>query len=192
MAVQRDRVSAKTKKPITVSLTIKEEKNCTISDLCNLLEGKMVEFTEHLPRIRHQYKALKNLKDSLSPSEIIVHVDFAENYCCKYGKEVQSVHFGASRAQITLHTGVLYSYGRAPQTFCTISEVTEHGSIPILAHLRKILEPYVAENPEVTTIHFLSDGPSTQYKNKIMFGLIAVTRSEIFPQLKSITWNYSE
>lgn len=189
---KEERISAKTNQKIIVQLTVKEENQGTISDICSLLKTKMVEFMIHLNRIRHQYKSVKKLKENLAPNEIIVHVDFAENYNCKYAKEVQSVHFGASRAQITLHTGVLYSHGRSPQCFCTLSESTNHGPTGIFAHLEEILEPFLLENPHVDSVHFQSDGPSTQYKNKKMFGIITVSLPKRYPQIKKITWNYSE
>lgn len=38
----------------------------------------------------------------------MLHVDFSENYNCKYSEEIQSVHFGGAGQQITRHTAVLY------------------------------------------------------------------------------------
>lgn len=43
----------------------------------------------------------------MTENEIIIHIDFSENYCCKYDKEIQSVHFGPSQTHVTLHTGVV-------------------------------------------------------------------------------------
>lgn len=45
-------------------------------------------------------------------NEVMVHVDFAENYDCKLNREIQSMHFGASKRQITLHTGI-YRVGKS-------------------------------------------------------------------------------
>jgi len=42
--------------------------------------------------------------------------------------------------------------------------------------------------PQVTSIHFLSDSPSTQYRNKTMFAIIG----KELPKVNVITWNYSE
>jgi hypothetical protein len=35
-------------------------------------------------------------------------MDFSENNGCKFDKEIQSMHFGVSQRQISLHTGVAY------------------------------------------------------------------------------------
>lgn len=44
----------------------------------------------------------------MDKTEAMLHVDFSENYGCKYAAEVQSAHFGGSKPQISLHTSVLY------------------------------------------------------------------------------------
>lgn len=42
----------------------------------------------HVGRIRHQYRTLKNLRNNqLSPEWYYIHVDFSENYVCKYNRE---------------------------------------------------------------------------------------------------------
>lgn len=58
-----------------------------------------------------------NCKNKLTESEIVVHCDFSENYVCKFTEEVQAMHFGASKQQISLHTGVIYAkFEDGPQT----------------------------------------------------------------------------
>ena len=71
--------------------------------------------------IRHQYRTLKNLRENLKADEIIFHIDFSENYNCKYSSEIQSMLFGSSQKQISLHMGVVYSKGRE-LSFCTVSD----------------------------------------------------------------------
>ncbi|KAL4713895.1 hypothetical protein ACJJTC_015549 [Scirpophaga incertulas] len=39
----------------------------------------------------------------------LLHIDFSENYGCKYGSEIQSAHFGGSKEQLSLHTCLYYS-----------------------------------------------------------------------------------
>ncbi|KAL4710696.1 hypothetical protein ACJJTC_004341 [Scirpophaga incertulas] len=87
-----------------------------------------------------QYSTVKELKENLSDNEVLIHVDFSENYLLKYNEEIQSFHFGGSRQQISLHTGVLYY--RDSQTkeitcksFCTVSENIRHDALTIWAHL---------------------------------------------------------
>ncbi|KAI8423498.1 hypothetical protein MSG28_012611 [Choristoneura fumiferana] len=63
---------------------------------------------KHVATITHQYQMVADLKRKLTQNEVLIHIDFSENYCCKYNEEIQAVHFGGARQQVTLHTGVLY------------------------------------------------------------------------------------
>ena len=118
-------------------------------------------------------------------------MDFSENYSCKYASEPQSVHFGGSRAMLTLHTGMIYTktFSRG---FVTVSESLRHDASSVIAHLKPILDEVLSEHPEIKNLHFLSDGPSTQYRNKTMFYLIASHVSEMYPNIRTIIYNYSE
>lgn len=64
-------------------------------------------FTTHVYNIHHQYNAIKDLRKNLDDDECLIHIDFSENYTAEYSSAVQSTHFGASRRQISLHTGMV-------------------------------------------------------------------------------------
>lgn len=88
----------------------------------------------------------------------------------KLAEEIQAHHFGASQNQITLHTGVLY-IGSKEQviSFCTVSSCNRHDPSAIWAHLSPIMKSIKQTDPNIDTLHFFSDGPSTQYKQKNNF-----------------------
>ncbi|CAH2016208.1 unnamed protein product [Acanthoscelides obtectus] len=165
-----------------------------ISDLLTKFEDRLPLFLAHEGRIFHQYKAIKTLKQNMTNEEILIHCDFSENYNLKYAEEVQSYHFGGSRQQITLHTVVIYSRAHENDlkvdSFCTLSESLEHGPGAIWAHLFPLIKLYI--DNRVKLLHFLSDSPSTQYRNKKMFAFITNGIYSYFPELKSNTWNYHE
>lgn len=82
-------------------------------------------FARHVFNIRHQYSTLSRLKENVGQSEIILQVDFAENYLCKYSSEIQAVHFGDSHKQASLHTGVAY-IGKGISSVCSVSSPMRH------------------------------------------------------------------
>ncbi|KAJ8334000.1 hypothetical protein SKAU_G00413190 [Synaphobranchus kaupii] len=87
------------------------------------------------------FDAYRELGRNLKHNESLLHIDFSENYSCKYSKEIQSVHFGGSHQQASLHTGVLYTAGEeAPRTFCSISPSRRHEPVAIWAHLDPVLK----------------------------------------------------
>lgn len=99
----------------------------------------------------------KTCKETLTDNECIIHCDFSENYLCKSNEEVQATHFGASKQQLTLHTGVIYYKSEQTlqeKSFCTISPNDNHGPTAIWAHLTPILEYIKKTLRNVNTVHF--------------------------------------
>lgn len=151
----------------------------------------------HVGKISHQYKSFNTLKSTLSTDAVILHIDFSENYSCKFAEEIQAVHFGGARKQITLHTGVMYIKNMSGElvthSFSTISESNRHDPGAIWAHLKPIFKWASTEcRNELKVMHILSDGPVTQYKNKINFHIISHHIKEFLPSVLYFTWNYSE
>ena len=126
----------------------------------------------------------------------MIHIDFSENYTCKFSSETQSVHFGASRQQASMHTGVIYTNhtdenGKQQVTsFCSISDDTRHGPSAIWAHITPVLKFVTEKFPEIVRIHFLSDGLTTQYRNR--WNLYFFSQLSTFGPFTTGTWNYTE
>ncbi|KAG8176379.1 hypothetical protein JTE90_020165 [Oedothorax gibbosus] len=142
------RISGKTKQEITVKITKKETIQVIVGELYGCLKKAIPKFLVHLMNISHQFKIFSKLKNEVSENEIILHIDCSENYCCKYSKEVQAVHFGASRQQITLHTGMMYT-ARKQESFCTLSNSLRHDPQAVMAHIMPLLKKYLNENRSI-------------------------------------------
>lgn len=182
----------KGEKTFAVSRNVKEDISCSVGELIKIFEEEVPPFFHHILNINHQTKSLRSLKRGISKEEVVIQVDFSENYCCKYAQETQAVHFGASRQQITMHTGVLYRHSEEPRCFCSLSESLRHDSSAIWAHLVPILKDFVCGHPEITTVHFISDGPATQYRNKVMFYMMAQYLPIVAEQITRASWNFTE
>lgn len=78
-----------------------------------------------------QNTAYADVKTNLQSNEAIIHADFSENFACKLAAEVQSFHFGGSRNQVSLHTGIMYTSQEKPLPFATVSPNREHGPAAI-------------------------------------------------------------
>lgn len=84
----------------------------------------------------------------MTENEVMIQVDFSENYKTKYAKEIQSSHF--VKNQLTVHTGVYHSgsgnIGSLLQitSFATISKNLDHQAHAVWTHMkpnfRKFLE----------------------------------------------------
>ena len=132
------------------------------------------------------------MRTQMDENEVMIHVDFSENYITKQSAAIQSAHFGASQNQITIHTGVYYVGANSkPYTFGSISDSMEHGPAAIWTHLEPVLDEIELHFPSVNVIHFFSDGPHTsQYRQKLNFYMFSkVVRERKF---KLGTWNFLE
>jgi hypothetical protein len=150
------------------------------------LNGKL---SRHVYNIRHQYKELRQKRLALAANEAMLHIDFSENYGLKYNREIQSAHFGASNAQVTLHTGMVYTKN-AKYGFASISECRRHDAPAIWAHMKPVLDDLSKDRPEMDTLYFVSDGPTTQYRCKTNFYLMSTLPFEW--GYKVVNWSFLE
>lgn len=181
---------------------IKKEISTTPRTLMIELEMVLPKYMNHVGNIIHQFIELKNVKENLGDESAFIHVDFSENYACKYNEEIQAVHFGGGRQQISLHTGVLYITDEEKdkegnlviksKSFCSVSSSLRHDTVAVWAHLKPIFQWAFKLNPNLKYIHMQSDGVVSQYKNKTMFYIIAKKLQHFLPNLQVFTWNYSE
>lgn len=173
------------------TITVKREITKTEQDLNAEFQERLLLFRRHVFNIKWQFDAYRELRMSLKNNECLVHIDFSENYSCKYSQEIQSVHFGGSHQQASLHTGVLYTPGeQASHTFCSISPSRRHDPVAIWAHLDPVLKVVRERHPQVSTLHFFSDGPATQYRQKGNFFYLSTEPYKY--GFKEITWNFFE
>lgn len=175
----------------TVTKTVKSKVMGTLKELKSMFQDEIKDnLCPHVYTIQHQYHKYRHVRDELlrEGDEALIHIDFSENYSCKYAQEIQAVHFGASHQQATLHTGILYFKDGEHISFCSISDSTRHDPSAIWAHLDPVLN--IAYNSGIRTIHFYSDGPTTQYRNKTNFWFFSSYLHE--RGFHGGTWNFFE
>ncbi|CAK1603666.1 unnamed protein product [Parnassius mnemosyne] len=167
----------------------KIKKEGTLQNLLEIFSAEMKQFKIHIFNFYHQYKKYKDCINNLESYEACIHIDFSENFTCKYHKEIQAMHF--IKEQITLHTGVIYIKGeKKPISFCSISADNQHNPEAIWAHLDPVLQHIKSNYPNIFNIHFFSDGPTTQYRQKKNFYLFS---DKVFKYgFTYYTWSFFE
>ena len=78
------------------------------------------------------------------------------------------------------------------QSFATASSCLDHGAHAVWTHLSPILTKLSHDHPEVDTIHFVSDGPTAQYRNRFNIFLLVSHLQTLCPSVTFSTWNFSE
>ena len=127
----------------TVKITSLKKIYCTIPDLVKVLNDMLMKFLKHSYVTNHQFQAISQMKESLQKNEVLFILVFSENYNCKYGQEIQSAHFGASKKQITLLTGGYYYKTNSDevqfQSFVSLSDCLDHDACTAWALINPVL-----------------------------------------------------
>ena len=148
--------------------------------MINKLQDQVKDLRKNLKKLRRRNrkivgessnkKRLRKLKQEIGDAECVVQCDFSKNYDCKLGEETMSMHFGASKQQISLHTCHV-TLRNETRCFCTASLDTRHMAPSILAHLEPVLTDL--QKHGVQKLHVVSDGPTSEYRNNSNFQLLA-------------------
>ena len=117
---------------------------------------------------------IKQGKENLGFNEVLILMDFAENYNFVLQNEVQSYHW--SHSSCSVHPVVIYSRngdGTIIETsLCFISDDLKH-DVPFVYSVQEKTTNFIKLTlPSVDKIEYITDGCSTQYKNfKTMMNL---------------------
>ena len=151
---------------------------------------EITEFRSHVERVKNQYEQMRFKRENLEEGEVLAWMDFAENFTCSAMDEVQSAYWNPE--MVTLHTMVIYfpdSYGKAHKSEEAVSDVLHHNATMVYSIIKELIPFIKAEYPEFNTIHYLTDSPTSQYRNKTIFDILCMHKSDFDV---SATWNYLE
>ena len=149
----------------------------------DLLLQQVKELKLHLFTKNHQHEQFKLLKENLKDNEIIIHVDFSENYDNKQQNTTQSACFGYQ--SFSLYTVCIYYNEKGivkVEMLVLVTPTTEHNP-KITWCLNKFLLCHF--NRSYDTVYFWSDGCAVQFKSKFTFHNLT-----FFPADIKIHWHY--
>lgn len=147
-------------------------------------------FRLHCERVGAQYKALKHLEDVLPINHCIVQLDYAENWNCSYLQEITSAYY--SKDQITVHPMVTKQREHdelVVTSYAGVSNVTAHSFPTTFVFITELVAKLKSRNPDINTIHFVSDSPSSQYRNRYVCQMLL--RFEHDFKIRAV-WNWLE
>lgn len=165
---------------LTLSYTI-----APLADLLHELEIQLPAFKLHYFIKRAQQKYFDDKKQNLSNGELILQMDFAENYRLINQNEIQEAHF--SYQQVTIFTCVAWLRGET-ESFAVISEKLTHNKYDVYCFLTKIVHQIQSQYKEISTVFIFSDGSTSQFKNKYILTSIPSFVSEF--GCKHFEWNF--
>ncbi|XP_069394767.1 male determiner protein Mdmd(III)-like [Paralichthys olivaceus] len=70
-----------------------DKRHTSIEKLVELTQDHLPNFSRHIFNIKHQFERLRSLRETLTQNDVVVHIDYSENYACKYTREIKETHF---------------------------------------------------------------------------------------------------
>ena len=167
---------------------VREEENKDV--FVEIFKNEVAEFRAYVNRIKNQYTQLRQLKDHLPDDDIIMQMDFAKDYHCRSQQEVQSAYWNPE--QVTIHPMVFYYKKESSllhKSIVAMSDEPKHDAGTVFAILKKVIPFIKSEVGAFNQIHYWTDSPMSQYRNKTIFNV--VSRHEETFGAKAV-WNYFE
>ena len=161
-------------------------------EFCEIFSDEFLEVRNHVDRMYNQFDQVKLLKNKLSVNECTMQIDYSENYSCSQQDEPAQAFY--DRCQVTIHPMVVHFRTNdgvlKHKSYVGISPETAHSAPTTLAFLRKVVPLVKQLIPQLSMIHYLSDSPVSQYRNKSICQIVAL-HSEYFPPIRA-SWDYME
>lgn len=148
------------------------------------LQIQLSKFKKHVYINNIQTAHFKVMKEKIGPNEIVVQIDFAENFATTSQDEVQAAHF--SYDQVTIFTICIWTANKI-QSLAIISNDLTHDKYSVWTFLRSLLDYIIADNNSLRKCHLFSDGSTCQFKNKYILSSLIMLQS--IYGIK-ITWSF--
>lgn len=175
-----------------MKLTTKKEYNSSREDFKEMFKEDLTLLRVHAKRVENQFKHVRLVHTLLPPmTACTLQLDYAENYTTSYQDAVAVAYFQGK--QITVHPMVIH-YRNEENELCHfsivgVSDVSSHMASTTMAFLRAAQPIIKVTLPELKTVHYVSDSPPSQYRNKTMVSFIAQHKAL---HNTMATWQYLE
>jgi hypothetical protein len=151
------------------------------------------ELREHIRRMNAQFSQTTILRNNMpAMTEVTVQIDYAENYKCSYQDEPSAAFF--DRRQVTIHPMVVHfkdiDENIQTHSYIGISDQTTHAAPMTFAFLKKLVPELKHKLPDLQVIHYVSDSPASQYRNKNIVKIIS-EHPQLFNGIQC-SWDYLE
>ena len=153
----------------------------------DLLEEQILYLRADYYRKRVQSKEYTRQVHELSEGEMVVHVDYSENYKNKQKNEIKTAYYG--QGTFSLYTVVLYiKYIGVvkSRSFALVTEENDH-SFNISYGLNKLILTLIRNEANIKHGKFWSDGCASQFRIQYEFYMMTKLDQDI-----KIHWNYFE
>uniref|UniRef100_A0A8D9F251 Uncharacterized protein n=1 Tax=Cacopsylla melanoneura TaxID=428564 RepID=A0A8D9F251_9HEMI len=141
----------------------------TVQEAVNDLKEQIAYFKVHSYVKRVQTLAFLEAKNNMKENELVIQIDYAENYASIYQDEIQSAHW--NNKQISIFTCCAWVKDTT-RSFALVSDNLNHDKYSVYTHIKKILDDLCVQFPSLETVKIFSDGCAAQFKNKYTLSVL--------------------
>lgn len=127
------------------------------------LEKQLNAYKTHCFVKHVQEKYFDSKRQALSETEVLIQLDFAENYSLISQDEIQSAHW--SHQQVTIFTCVAW-FSDATHSFAIISNELSHNKYSVYTFVKEIITQLKIKKNSLQKVTIFSDGCAAQFKNR--------------------------
>ncbi|XP_047123312.1 uncharacterized protein LOC124806436 [Hydra vulgaris] len=125
---------------------------------CVLLRQQLPDYIRHVYIKRQQSAYFRLCRQNVSENELIIQMDFSENYTIMEQSEIQSAYW--VHQQLTVFTAAVWSKNYT-HSYAIVSDRLLHDKYAVLFIIKELLNCY----HNICKLHFFTDGPSSPFKN---------------------------
>lgn len=187
--------------PLTLDTTLKVawkqwqsvEKRCqitnatgTVKDLIKELDSKTLKFKFHVFAKNEQSQYFDTKIKESTQEEVVLQIDFAENFAILNQDEIQSAHW--SHLQVTLFTGCAWAnQGQEKHSYVIVSNELIHDKYSVWLFIKKIIDDLKSRFANLKKVTICSDGCAAQFKNRFTLSTLCYSRLDWGVE---ITWSF--
>ena len=152
------------KQCVATDRTTLENFEKTTDEFIEVFVGKLMTLKKYSFIAAQQNSYLNEIRNSLNSTEVIVLLDFSENYSFVIQDEVSGFHWNNNHA--TIHPFLIYYRDDKSEinskSFVVISDCLKHDTVAL--HFPKIFNHFLKQNfHNIEKIYYFSDGATSQY-----------------------------
>ena len=169
----------------------KMEIELEIDDALEMWQEKVITLKKHIYTKRQQQAEFKRLKEEIKENEIIIYLDYSENYKSQHQNEIQSAYFG--HTSFSLFTACTYyrtcndkEIEKIPITITT--EANDKSRITAISCVNMVINHSIGKIVNnIEKVIVVSDGCAAQFRSKYVFMLLTTIQPDL-----SLEWHYNE
>lgn len=155
------------------------------------LISQLTTLLKHIYNISRQAKEIRKQKDSLLPGQLLLQIDFSQNYQINHQNEVMAAHWKTDQdLSVTIYTAIVYfrrveNDDLETKCYAVISDCNRHTSAIVKVFNKAIIEDIKKTlNFKIISINIWSDGAAAHFKNRYSMSLL-------FSDALYVEWNFS-